>query len=360
MSGKAALNEARARLDGAAGLPANDSKIMPLGPDRAVWYRLQLPPATITTPATLELPFPGMDSIELYRADSAGSWQVQRAGDAIAVDKWPVRYLYPVFTLAAQPGPAQFAYLRVQHSHPIAVGWVLRDASAFAESSKKWHLLLGAYLGFVALVILLSLANALLWRDAIHLYYAVHVILLALSLASLNGLAGEYLWAGNAWWNDIASVVIPTLSLGWLGLFVRRLVAEQGKFLVSAVLIGHTGICVLTAAGLLVLGRQHVFLFQNIYGALGLALILGVLAWQVPRRPRSGLLILAGVTALAVGVMFPILRNMGYMPVTMATQYGPQIGGALEIPLVLIGVYLRSRERRDHRVRMETLSHRIH
>lgn len=41
---------------------------------------------------------------------------------------------------------------------------------------------------------------------------------------------------------------------------------------------------------------------------------------------------------------------------TFVTQYGVQLGAALEIPLVLIGLYFRSRERRDNRVRLEALS----
>jgi GGDEF domain-containing protein len=46
------------------------------------------------------------------------------------------------------------------------------------------------------------------------------------------------------------------------------------------------------------------------------------------------------------------------MPLSMATQYGSQIGAAIEIPLLLIGLYRRSRERRDAMVREAALQTR--
>src|SRR4051812_13580566 len=67
--------------------------------------------------------------------------------------------------------------------------------------------------------------NTVSWRDPIHLLYAGHVVLVGLSILSLTGLAGEYLWPDNAWWNDKAPVVLPAASLGWAALFIRELVS---------------------------------------------------------------------------------------------------------------------------------------
>ena len=118
-----------------------------------------------------------------------------------------------------------------------------------------------------------------------------------------------------------------------------------------------SGICVLMVAGFLMFGREDFFRLPSAYGLLALILILTLLTWFSVRRPEVGLWVLAGFAALTAGTLFTLFRNLDWMPVTFATQYGPQIGGALEIPLVLIGLYFRSRERRDNRVRLEALSH---
>jgi GGDEF domain-containing protein len=355
-TGRASFDAARAAFEAGQGRPADPTVVMPLGGGRAVWYRLQLPPVQAPARAVLTVPFPGMDVVEMFRPQGAGRWYVERAGDSLPVEAWPVRYMYPAFAFTVHPDEAQATYLRVQHSHPIAVSWVLRDASSFGEAGKLWHLALGAYVGFMVLVIVLSVANAAAWRDAIHLYYAVHVVLVGLSQLSLTGLAGEYLWPGNAWWNDIASVALPAGGLAWLGLFLRELVAERGRRWVSWLLLAHTAVAAALMLAFLLVGRKHAFVPYNIYSLAGMALVVGVLVWYSLRRPQSGLWVLAGLAILAAGMLFPVLRNLGYLPVTFATQYGPQIAAALEIPLVLVGLYFRSRERRDNRLRLHSLA----
>jgi diguanylate cyclase (GGDEF)-like protein len=355
--GKASLETARAAFDNDQGRAANPAQIMPLGGGVAVWYRLQLPVVAAPALAVFTVPFGGMDNVELFRPEGAGGWREQRAGESLPVSQWPLRYLHPAFAFTLQPGEAQPTYLRIQHSHPTGVSWVLWDASSFAESAKVWHLALGAYAGFVLLVVLLSIFNAVSWRDPIHLYYAVQVVLVGLGVMSLTGIGGEYLWPNNAWWNDKASVVLPAASLGWMGLFLRELVAERGRRWLSWALLVHVGICVLMVVGFLMFGREDFFRLPSAYGLLALILILVLLTWYSTRRPQVGLWVLAGFGALTVGTLFTLFRNLDWMPVTFATQYGPQLGGALEIPLILIGLYFRSRERRDNRVRLEALAH---
>jgi two-component system, sensor histidine kinase LadS len=114
-------------------------------------------------------------------------------------------------------------------------------------------------------------------------------------------------------------------------------------------------LCLLLAVNFLVLGRKYFILF-NYYSVFGMALMIAVLAWYARRRPKAGLWVLAGFVVLTTSVMLPVLRNLGYLPVNFATRYGAQIGGALEIPLVLIGLYFRSRDRRDNRLRLQTMS----
>jgi GGDEF domain-containing protein len=356
-SGKAPLEGARAAFDANQGQPADPNQVMPLGHGTALWYRLQLPAVTAPARAVFTVTFPGTDSVELFRPDGAGGWRAQRAGDSVPVAEWPVPYLHPAFAFTLQPGETQATYLRVQHTQPIRVDWELWDANGFTAEAKAWHLGLGIYVGFMVLVLLLSGVNTFSWRDPIHVYYAVHVVLVGLSMLSLTGLAGEYLWPHNAWWNNKAPVVIPAASLGWAGLFVRELVAERGRRLVSWSLLAHATLGFAMAVGVLVVSRDHFFRAPSLYLVPGMALILGIVAWYSVRRPRVGLWVLGGMSVLAIGSLWPLLRNLGLIDASFFTENGPQIGAALEIPLVLIGLYFRGRERRDSRVRLEALTH---
>jgi len=66
--------------------------------------------------------------------------------------------------------------------------------------------------------------------------------------------------------------------------------------------------------------------------------------------------VLAAMVCLTVGSIFPILRTQGMLPLGTATQYGAQIGAAFEILLLLVALYLRSREKRDNQARVGALT----
>jgi two-component system, sensor histidine kinase LadS len=356
-SGTASLDLARAAFQAGQGQSVDPVRIMPLGGDRAVWYQLPLPPVASAVQTALTLNIPGIDRVELHRQDPSGAWQVQRAGDAIPVAQWPVRYLHPAFIFTVQGGLAQRpVYMKVQHSHGVAVNWMLGDVTAFDESSKVRHLLLGCYIGIVLLVIFLSAAHAVAWRDPIHVYYGIHVALMGLATLQLTGLAGEYLWPSSAWWNDIAAVVLPAGALGALGLFVRELVAERERRVLSWLLLLQAGISLFIVLGFLRFGRNPLFGAYNLYALVSLIFFLGVMGWYSVRRPQVGWWIVAGLGVLAAGAFLPIVRNLGFQGSSIAAQYALQIAGAVQMPLVLLGLYFRGRERRDNKLRIDALA----
>jgi diguanylate cyclase (GGDEF)-like protein len=355
-SGAQTLEQVQQRIAGGEGVPASPGRIMPAGGAAALWYQLALPPVGVPTPRVLAVPHPGMNRVEFYRPAADGSWKVERSGDATAVSRWPVRHLHPAFEFLQQPGETRASYLRVQHSHPISVRWILWDARDFQESSKKWHLLLGAYVGLVALVILICTVNAYSWRDSIHFYYAAYVLVIAFGQLSLTGLAGEYLWPDNPWWNDAASNVLPVTGAALGHLFMRELVRARGAAWVARLMLLMSVAGAVLALCFLFVGRDPFFAISGPYYLLSFVIYLGVAAWYAWRIPRVGLWVLAGVLAVLAGSVFPVLRNMQLIPVSFMTQYGAQLGVALEIPLLLIALYLRSRERRDNRARVGSMA----
>lgn len=355
-SGQQTLPQIGQRFERGEAMPAHPDRIMPTGGATAVWYQLSLPAVTVATSRVLAVPHPGMNRVELHRPGMDGNWQADYSGDSIAVAHWPLRYLHPVFEFVQQPGEARPTYLRVQHSHPINVRWTLWDTRDFQESSKHWHLLLGAYIGLVALVIVLCMVNAWTWRDSIHSWYAAYVAVIAAGQLSMTGLAGEYFWPHNPWWNDVASNVLPIAGAALGHLFMRELVVERGERWVTHLMLAMAAVGGVLALGFIFVGRDPFFAITGPYYIASFVIYLGVALWYAWRIPRVGLWILAGIVAVLAGSLFPILRNMQLVPMSFWTQYGAQIGAAVEIPLLLIALYLRSRERRDNQVRVGALS----
>ncbi|MDI1267837.1 MAG: sensor domain-containing diguanylate cyclase [Polaromonas sp.] len=350
------LAQVQQRFTSGEATPASADRIMPAGGAAALWYQLALPAVGESTPLVLALPHPGMNRVDLYRPAADGGWDVLRSGDSIPVSRWPLPYLHPAFELVQQPGEARPSYLRVQHSHPISVRWTVWSARDFQESSKRWHFLLGAYAGLVALVLVICTVNAYFWRDSIHFYYAAYVLVIALGQLSLTGLAGEYFWPDNPWWNDVASNVLPVTGAALGHLFMRELVVGRGARWATRLMLAMAGVGAMLALGFLFVGRNPFFAVSGPYYLASFVIYLGVALWYAWRIPRVGLWVLAGVLAVLAGAVFPVLRNMQLVPVSFMTQYGAQLGVALEIPLLLIALYQRSRERRDNRARIGTMA----
>lgn len=356
VSGSQTLDQVRQRFALGEATPARADRIMPVGGGAALWYQLALPAVSVATPLVLALPHPGMNLVELYRPAADGGWNLQRSGDSIAVSQWPLPYLYPAFELVQQPDEARPSYLRVQHSHPISVRWSVWSARDFQESSKRWHFLLGAYAGLVALVVVICTVNAYSWRDSIHFHYAAYVLVIACGQLSLTGLAGEYFWPDNPWWNDAASNVLPVAGAAMGHVFMRELVRGRGARWPARLMLALAAVGAVLALGFLFVGRNPFFALSAPYYLASFVVYLGVAVWYAWRIPRVGFWVLAGVLALFAGSVFPVLRNMQLVPLSFMTQYGAQLGAAIEIPLLLVALYLRSRERRSNQARVGAMA----
>ena len=357
-SGDLTVDQVHARFEAGEGQPVSAGQIMPAGGGRTLWYQLKLPSVAAPARLILEVPYPGMDNVELYRlapqAGGEGEWQLQRSGDQIPVMSWPLRHLHPAFELQLLPGENRPTYLRVAHNYPISVSWTLSDARSFQEHSEDWHLLLGIYIGLVLSIVVLSGVHAVSWRDLTHLVYAGYVLVVAVGQLSLTGLGGEYFWPGSAWWNDRAPVALTLLGAALLHLLLRQLVVERDVATwLSRWLLVMSALGAMLALGFVVAGHEPVFAFQSPYYLASMAIYLGVAGWYARRRPRVGLWVLAAMICLVGGSIFPLLRTLSLIPPSVATQYGAQTTGtAFEILLLLVALYFRSNERRDNQTRV--------
>jgi diguanylate cyclase (GGDEF)-like protein len=89
---------------------------------------------------------------------------------------------------------------------------------------------------------------------------------------------------------------------------------------------------------------SYVFLPQ----LLGFATL--VWAWQ--RGDRFALWILVGYVPVALAAACISARNMGWLPVTFLTKHALQIGAAIELPVLMVILMLRSQQHRENKRRI--------
>lgn len=328
--------------------PAKAGAIHPLAPGKTLWVRF-----TVSVPGTerwyLQIPYPAVDRVTLYGLQGTGGWG-QEAGDSIAVRDWPVPHRFPLLPLA--PGTQQYL-VRIQNTHSfgaplefVSDAYLLRDAQ---DSS----VVLGIYFGLAGLAIVLAMLSAVSLRDRSYAFYALSVLFMALTQASLTGIAGLDLWPDSPRWNDFAVLALPVMGVGSLQWFFSEVVSmrERSRVLHFTLLMAGW-LSLAAAAGIALLDpalRVRIMVgYISVAGTIGLLSV----AWAARRGDRWAGWLLVGALPVAVGATFPMLRAAGVIPLGFWSTHGMQIGMSFELPVVLLILILRSEQRREHTRRL--------
>lgn len=342
--------------DRAAWQPTLSNAVYPLTTGQVLWIRFTVPPAPDAERWYLEIPYSSLDRASLYTRDSAGQWEEQRAGDSVAVSQWPVPRRHPLLPVLVSAEEPHTYYVRIENPHSFSAPLSFVSESYLYRSEQRVSLILGIYFGLAGLAVMLAALSAVSLRDTAYSLYGLSVALMALTQAAMTGIAGLHLWPGLPWWNDMSPLVLAVLTAASLLWFASAVVSlpERSRAM-SRLVMGTAGLGVGVCAALMLMPAAQRFHVMVPYTLL--ALVVGVLGlgWAWRRGDRYGLWLLVGATPMLVMSLFPLARLSGLIPVSFLTLHGMQIGVALELPVLLVVLMLRSQQRREHNRRIQGL-----
>lgn len=323
----------------------------------ALWIRFEAQQGQHDAAWALELTRSGTDLIELYHRDARGQWRVQRAGDRLPVGDWASPDRYPVFRLEARPGEAVRYWVRIEHARvPFSGELRLRDVDTLRTLRIHQQFGLGVYFGMALLLTLVALVHVAVYRDRAFALYAVYTTLLGLGLAASLGVGGQFLWPGQARWNQVAEFVLVPL-MGVAGLLFVRQVAQPRR-------IGRAldRLCLgLALAWLAVVAWDLIApsrLSLQAVTALGTAAMAAVAAmlWQAWRSGEGWLRwFVVGMLPVLLAGALPVMRNFNLISSGFLSQYGMVIAAALEAPVLVFALLQRSRVQHESQMRARAL-----
>lgn len=336
--------------------PSAPMAIHPLRGGKALWVRFTVPPAPDMERWYLEVPYPSVNRVTLYTQDSIGQWIAQSAGDNIAVADWPVPHRHPLLPVVVSAEEPRRFLLRVENGHSFSAPLAFVSESYLSRHEQRTSLILGIYFGLAGLAATLALLSAVSLRDRAYALYAATVTLMGLTQATMTGIAGLHLWPRLPAWNDISALVLPVVTIGSLMAFFSAVVSLPERSQRLHQLLAFTGLLSIPAAILIaVLDPSYRFLVLVPYIAAATTVGFFALTWAARRGDRWGFWLLVGQLPVVIGAAFPLLRTAGVIPVGFLTTHGMQIGIALELPIVLVILLLRSQHRREHNRRIQGL-----
>ena len=330
--------------------------IYPLSTGKALWIRFTVPPAPDAERWYLEIPYPSVNRVTLYSPDSVGQWVPQSAGDTLPVASWPVPHRHPLLPVVVSAEEPRKYLLRVENPHSYSAPLSFVSESYLSRHEQRTSLILGIYFGLAGLAVMLGVLSAVSLRDSAYAFYALSVALMGLSQAAMTGIGGLHLWPTLPWWNDLSSMVLPVLAVGSLVWFFSAVVSlPQRSRRLHQLLAGLALLAIVTAVGMMLVPASYRFQLMVPYIVMAATAGTVAILWAARRGDRYALWLLAGSAPVMVGAAFPTARLLGLIPISFWTMHGMQVGIAIELPVLLVILMVRSQQRREHNRRIHGL-----
>ena len=336
--------------------PPKPDVIYSLGEKGALWMHLRLQ-RNDRHGWLLAFPMPALDWVSVFQMDPSGQWLAQTAGDTLAVAAWPEPGRYPHFRLDLPVGQPRDVYVRIRHLTSADFPVQVMTEAAYDQRIQVEYVGLGLTFGALLLLISACAAQSLVYRDSIYAWYALYASVTALAVAAYTGVAAHLLWPGFGLMGDSLQGCVALLFAAAALLFVRSLTGISGRYPLIDKAVYLTGLA----------GIAMAVLFPFITKATGLAIMSAYLAattlvnmwiaftaWR--RGDVVGMWVLAAYLPLSIALGMTLVRMIGWLPVSFGTQYGIVVAMTIKLPLLLVALNTRSRERHGAQIREQALS----
>jgi diguanylate cyclase (GGDEF)-like protein len=290
----------------------------------------------------LVLQYPLLDNIDVYLRYPDGHLEHMASGDFLPFSARAIRYRQPNFWVPLPQRTEVELLVRAQSKSSMQAPLALYTVNSFAEMERDAQFGIGIYNGILLALFCYNLVLWLAVKDNTHFWYMFHVAAFGLVLFCLNGLAFEYLWPNSPW---LANHAIP-LSMCIVQLAMQqfsRIFLELDQRwrlgdLIAKVFIGAFAL----------LGFSSLWLDYRLSVVIGTAAVFpGVVFILVSsfRSIRSGYLparlFLFAWFMLLLGTSLYAMVSIGVLGKNFVTEYGLQIGSAVEMILLSFALAYR-------------------
>ncbi|MBI2772797.1 MAG: diguanylate cyclase [Burkholderiales bacterium] len=338
--------------------PQRGDVIYSLGDSSALWLHYRLMRGLGDRQGWLiEFPMPLLDSVTVYQQDAGGKWRAQAAGDLMAVSRWAEAGRYPYFRLDLPPGQPHDVFVRIRNLTSANFPVRLVTESAHDQHIQIEYLGLGVAFGALVLLISACLAQSWVYRDRAYAWYALYATVTTLAVAAYTGVTAHLLWPDFGALEDAPVGCLAAMAAGAALLFVRNLIGIPARLQVMDRLVQAYGMAgIVLAAVYPVLARSTALAILSVYvvSATVVVLVIAAAAWR--RQDVVGRWVLLAYLPLTLSVTMSVMRLFGWLPVFFGTQYSVVVAMAFEVPLLLVALSIRSRERHGAQIRELALS----
>lgn len=305
------------------------------------------------------------DRLDVYTRARDGTSTHQIGGDSRLFASRAIRYRHPNFWIDLPAGQPVDIFVRVRSESSMQVPLTLYTPSAFTELARDAQFGIGLYYGILVALFFYNLVLWLSLRDSSYFWYLFHICAFGLVLLTLNGLGFEYLWPRSPW---LADHSVPlSICLAQIGMqqFARTFLSLHRRWrLGDYVGLGMIAFFVLLgiAATQLPYRIATPIASAAVFVSIGWIAVEGIVVMRRGYKPARLFLLAWSAFLLGTGMFAAIAFDL--LPKMFITEYGVQIGSALEMLLLSVALgyryaSLRNENERIVREAKEQLEHKV-
>ncbi len=356
--GKTGLDLVEATSHNALFTPAKADQIYTLGKSGVLWQHYRFSKAeTAQQEWVLSFPQPLLDKVTVYQRLSKGGWASLTAGDTLAVSSWPEPGRYAQFQLRLPDSGVHDVYVRIQNLTSTSIPVTVSTQSSQSQRLQIEYLLMGLVFGALLLLVVACIVQSRIYRDRTYGWYALYSTVLMLAISAWTGVAGHFVWPHTSVWNDLAPGFLGIFAGGTAMLVVHNLCGTGLRYRWFEYATYTAGVASAPAALTYALvGRDLGVPLMG--GYLIVVVVTGLIrAWLTWRQRDDiiGLWTFAAFTPMAMALILVLMSIGGFTPGNWTSRYGPMASLVVEMPLLLIALNIRSRQRHSVETRAQAL-----
>ncbi|HYF02794.1 MAG TPA: sensor histidine kinase [Patescibacteria group bacterium] len=287
----------------------------------------------------LELSYPVIDEVILFKKQNDGSFKKRVSGDMHAFKTREIKHRNIVFVLPSDTSSIQTYYLRLTTSGSMQIPLTLWDKDIFTAKDHEEQLAFGLYYGIVFVMIVYNIFVFFFIGDKSYLFYSLYLLVFTLFLMAVNGLSFEYLWPQSPWWANKSLTFFAFAFLAMSLLFTREFLATEkllpkaDRFIKIQIWLGVLIAAFSFLISYAILVRMAIVL---VFPLVFTILYTAVRSLKKGYRPAR--YYISAWSVFMGGLVIFVFKTLGILPNNMFTQYGVQIGSTLEVLLLAVAL----------------------
>jgi len=313
--------------------------------DDQVWLKTTvISAAERRTDWILEMRYPSLDDVKLYSFGPDGI-VIQHQGDTVPYQQRDMKHRNPVFQLNLEPGESRTLLIAARSQGSLTLDAQLWQEERFYQYSQASYALLATYFGMLLALAIYNLLLFAVLRERSFVLYVCFVIAFGAGVAAINGLGAQFIWPNLG---EHGNRILPfalSLSAAVGVLFTRSFLdtARRAPVLDSLLEI-FAWLAMLATLATLFIPIQPALQLMSITGLLTtIVLFVAGTVCVIKGIPGARIFVVAWLMLL-VGGMLLALRNFGLIPSNFVTVNAMQIGSAVEMLLLSLGLAARFNE----------------